>query len=40
MKYLAAFTLMLLCNEVLSLIALILMVCFFIGDILKARCAR
>ena len=40
MKYIGAFLLMLACNEILSIIALILMGCFFIYDAAKAGCLK
>ena len=40
MKYLGACGLMILCNEVTTLIALTLIVSFVICDIVKARCER
>lgn len=35
MKYLGAFCLMLFCNEVLSLIALVILMAFFLTDMAK-----
>lgn len=35
MKYLAAFGIMLLCNEILTLIAIIVAILFFLRDVIK-----
>lgn len=40
MKYIGACGMMLLCNEVISLVALTLIMSFVIFDIVKARCER
>lgn len=40
MKYLFGVGLMLMCNEAISILALTLILAFFISDIVKARCQR